>query len=159
MSRRLTCSCAAAASAAAAVVVPAGYYLKTPGQVAPCPTDEFKSGVSANGSCTACPKGATTPKEGATSEAECNSKLQVDGMSDEWLAVKIQPGLADVLRVGHRRRSAVPGAQRQPAVLLFALRQQLPRRDHWHCRRVFCFFHSQAAACALLLTAAVTISL
>jgi hypothetical protein len=33
-------------------VVPAGYYLKTPGQVAPCPVGEWKAGVGASGNCT-----------------------------------------------------------------------------------------------------------
>lgn len=52
-------------------VVPAGSYLKNPGQVAICPKGEWKAGTTAAGNCTKCAMGVTTQKEGATSAKEC----------------------------------------------------------------------------------------
>ena len=35
-------------------LVPAGYYLKAPGQVAPCPQGEYKEGLGTAANCTKC---------------------------------------------------------------------------------------------------------
>jgi len=56
-------------------VVPAGYYLKAPGQVAPCPQGEWKAGIGPSANCTKCEFGVTTPHEASTSESECKRKL------------------------------------------------------------------------------------
>lgn len=56
-------------------VVPAGHYLKAPGQVAPCPQGEWKAGASANSSCTKCASGVNTPTEGSTSADACTGWL------------------------------------------------------------------------------------
>ena len=56
-------------------MVPEGYYLKGPGQVAPCPKGEWKSGFEALPSCTKCAAGVTTPGEASTSAAACNLLL------------------------------------------------------------------------------------
>lgn len=60
-----------------ACIVPAGYYLKAPGQVAPCPRGEWKAGIGISANCTKCAFGVTTTNEASTSEAEC--KLLVPG--------------------------------------------------------------------------------
>jgi len=52
-------------------VVPAGYYLKGPGQAVPCPKGEWKEGVGLQGNCTKCPVGVTTASEGSTSLNAC----------------------------------------------------------------------------------------
>lgn len=52
-------------------VVPAGYFLKSPGQVAPCPKGEYKAGTAAAAACTPCAGGVTTAGEASTSEAAC----------------------------------------------------------------------------------------
>lgn len=52
-------------------VVPAGYYLKSPGQAAPCPMGEWKSGEGPSGNCTKCAFGVTTLTEGSTAESNC----------------------------------------------------------------------------------------
>lgn len=52
-------------------VVPPGYYLKSPGQVAPCPQGEWKADIGASANCTKCAAGVTTPQVASTSEAEC----------------------------------------------------------------------------------------
>ena len=52
-------------------VVPAGYYLKAPGQIAPCPKGEYKSGVGTNGNCTKCAFGVTTTAEASISVDNC----------------------------------------------------------------------------------------
>lgn len=52
-------------------VVPEGYYLKGPGQVAPCPMGEYKSGFGAASSCVKCATGVTTNSVGSSSEAAC----------------------------------------------------------------------------------------
>jgi hypothetical protein len=51
--------------------VPEGYFLKGPGQVAPCPKGEYKSGFLAAPSCDKCAAGVSTLKEASTSEADC----------------------------------------------------------------------------------------
>lgn len=51
--------------------MPAGYYLKTVGQVAPCPKGEWKSGTGTAGNCTKCAFGVTTANEASTSVSEC----------------------------------------------------------------------------------------
>ena len=52
-------------------MVPAGYYLKAPGQVAPCPKGEYKAAFGPNGNCTKCAFGVTTAREGSTSVDNC----------------------------------------------------------------------------------------
>lgn len=52
-------------------MVPAGYYLKAPGQAAPCPKGEWKSGTGSNGNCTKCAYGVTTEFEASVSEDNC----------------------------------------------------------------------------------------
>jgi hypothetical protein len=52
-------------------VVPEGYFLKSPGQTAPCSRGEWKAGFGIVASCTRCSEGVTTPAEGATAEAAC----------------------------------------------------------------------------------------
>lgn len=52
-------------------VVPEGFYVKGPGQVAPCPFGEYKQGFAAAPSCTKCAKGVSTTNVGSTSEAAC----------------------------------------------------------------------------------------
>ena len=56
-------------------MVPEGYYLKGPGQVAPCPKGEYKVGFEALPSCTKCAAGVTTPGEASISAAACNLLL------------------------------------------------------------------------------------
>jgi hypothetical protein len=51
--------------------VPPGYYLKAPGQVAPCPKGEYKEGIGASGNCTKCAFGVTTSLEGSISVDNC----------------------------------------------------------------------------------------
>jgi len=58
-----------------ACVVPEGYYLKGPGQVAPCPKGEYKAGFEALPSCTKCAAGVSTKTEASTSEAACTEVL------------------------------------------------------------------------------------
>jgi hypothetical protein len=64
----LLCSCPA--------VVPAGYYLKGPGQIAPCPKGEWKSGTGTNGNCTKCAFGVTTSAEASISIDNCTIVVQ-----------------------------------------------------------------------------------
>lgn len=52
-------------------VVPPGYFLKGPGQVAPCPQGEWKAGIGTDGNCTRCAMGVTTEGPAATSESNC----------------------------------------------------------------------------------------
>jgi hypothetical protein len=52
-------------------VVPAGFYLKSPGVAVPCPQGEFKVGVGSDGACTKCGPGVSTAAEAATSPREC----------------------------------------------------------------------------------------
>ena len=60
-------------------VIPAGMYLKAPGQVAPCPRGEWKEGVGINGNCTKCSWGVTTAKEGSTSPDDGKGKAGLMG--------------------------------------------------------------------------------
>ena len=60
---------------ASACIVPAGYYLKGPGQVAPCPKGEYKKDTGAAASCSKCAAGVTTLKEASTDETACNILL------------------------------------------------------------------------------------
>lgn len=55
--------------------MPEGYYLKGPGQVAPCPKGEFKAGFDALPSCTKCAAGVSTLNEASISEAACKVVL------------------------------------------------------------------------------------
>ena len=55
--------------------VPPGYYLKGPGQVAPCPKGEYKSGYDAVAACSKCAEGVTTLAEASTNQAACVSVL------------------------------------------------------------------------------------
>lgn len=61
-------------TSAAACVVPAGYYLKTPGQVAPCPRGEYRT--ADDPTITSCDKcnvdGVTTADVGSALAADCN---------------------------------------------------------------------------------------
>jgi hypothetical protein len=52
-------------------VVPAGYFLKSPGQVAPCPKGEYKSGTGTVANCTRCATGVSTENEGSDGEDKC----------------------------------------------------------------------------------------
>jgi hypothetical protein len=52
-------------------VVPPGSYLKSPGQVAPCPKGEYKEGTGPSGNCTKCAFGVTTTAEGSISVDNC----------------------------------------------------------------------------------------
>lgn len=52
-------------------VVPEGFYVKGPGQVAPCPLGEYKQGFAAAPSCTKCAKGVSTSAVGSSSEVSC----------------------------------------------------------------------------------------
>jgi hypothetical protein len=56
-------------------VVPPGYYLKGPGQVAPCPKGEFKSGYGAVASCSKCATGVSTKDEASIDVANCTEVL------------------------------------------------------------------------------------
>lgn len=53
-------------------VAPAGYFLKGPGQVAPCPVGEFKATQGNDASCTACGAGITTAASASTSATACS---------------------------------------------------------------------------------------
>jgi hypothetical protein len=55
--------------------VPPGYYLKGPGQVAPCPKGEYKSGYDGLASCSKCAEGVSTLAEASTTQAACVSVL------------------------------------------------------------------------------------
>lgn len=57
--------------ARARAVVPPGYFLKGPGQVAPCPAGEWKSGVGAAANCVKCAFGVTTASIASTSADAC----------------------------------------------------------------------------------------
>ncbi len=56
-------------------VVPPGYYLKGPGQVAPCPKGEYKSGYGAVASCNKCAVGVSTKAEASTAVTDCTEVL------------------------------------------------------------------------------------
>jgi hypothetical protein len=55
--------------------VPKGYYLKGPGQVAPCPKGEYKDTTGAAASCTKCVAGVTTEAEASIAETACKVLL------------------------------------------------------------------------------------
>jgi hypothetical protein len=52
-------------------VVPAGYFLKGPGQVAQCPKGEYKEGTGPAGNCTKCAFGVTTTADASISQDNC----------------------------------------------------------------------------------------
>lgn len=54
--------------------IPAGFYLKGPGMVAPCPKGEYKVGQGAAAACTKCAKGVTTATEASGSIDACNGE-------------------------------------------------------------------------------------
>lgn len=56
-------------------VVPEGYFLRGPGQVAACPKGEYKAGTSTTATCTKCAVGVTTESEGSNAEADCKVLL------------------------------------------------------------------------------------
>lgn len=57
-------------------MVPEGYYLKGPGQVAPCPKGEYKSGFAEAAACTKCAAGATTEAVASTYKDNCTILLR-----------------------------------------------------------------------------------
>jgi hypothetical protein len=57
-------------------VVPEGYYLKAPGQVAPCPKGEYKSGFTEAASCTKCAAGSTTRAVASIHKDNCTVLLR-----------------------------------------------------------------------------------
>jgi hypothetical protein len=68
----VVCAHIAAASAAPAnTVVPAGFYLKSPGVAAPCPKGEYKVGLASDGACVKCAPGVSTAAIAATGPREC----------------------------------------------------------------------------------------
>lgn len=54
--------------------IPAGFYLKGPGMVAPCPKGEYKVGQGAAAACTKCAKGVTTAAEASGTIDACNGE-------------------------------------------------------------------------------------
>lgn len=56
-------------------VIPAGYYLKDPGQVAPCPVGEYKADTGETNHCTRCVEGVTTESYASTSPTDCKRLL------------------------------------------------------------------------------------
>lgn len=62
-------------SRATACVVPEGFYLKGPGQVAPCPKGEYKVGFTTVASCSKCAAGVTTASQASTSPDNCTVVL------------------------------------------------------------------------------------
>lgn len=56
-------------------MVPEGYYLKGPGQVAPCPKGEYKSGFAPAPSCDKCANGVSTVSEASISVKNCTEVL------------------------------------------------------------------------------------
>lgn len=55
--------------------VPAGFYLRGPGEVAPCPMGEYQATNTTVGKCTKCSAGVTTAAEQSISKAACNQLL------------------------------------------------------------------------------------
>lgn len=66
---------ATASTNSSACLVPPGYFVRGPGQIAPCPKGEHKEGFSAVGTCTKCATGVTTLQVGSTSVDACTSLL------------------------------------------------------------------------------------
>lgn len=62
----------------ATTVVPEGYFVKAPGQVAPCARGAYKAGFAAVIDCSPCAGGVTTPQEGSKSEAACSGGQVVE---------------------------------------------------------------------------------
>lgn len=54
-----------------ACIIPAGYYLKAPGQVAACPMGEWKGGVGGAANCSRCPFGVTTGAIASREAKDC----------------------------------------------------------------------------------------
>lgn len=79
-----------------ACIVPAGYYLKAPGQVAPCPQGEYKEGLGTAANCTKCAFGVTTPTEAAVHRNSCSSECVLPTFACvACLAVlKVKPSVA-----------------------------------------------------------------
>jgi hypothetical protein len=105
-------------------VVPAGYFLKGPGQVAPCPKGEWKSGTATEGNCTRCAQGVTTEAMAAISEASCNSKwhpvnhLRWPGVGSPFVTCRARPDCC-VLWIGST--DAWNAAEVYSCVVLIAL--------------------------------------
>jgi hypothetical protein len=57
-------------------VVPEGYFLKAPGQVAPCPKGEYKSGFAEAPSCDKCAAGVTTQGVASSHKDNCTILLR-----------------------------------------------------------------------------------
>lgn len=55
--------------------MPPGYYVRAPGQIAPCPKGEFKLGFIAVGTCSKCAAGVSTPEVGSTTGDACTLLL------------------------------------------------------------------------------------
>jgi hypothetical protein len=70
-----TTNTATRSTTSGACKVPAGYYLKGPGQVAPCPKGEYRQFSDSVASCSKCANGVTTLNEASTSDAACVSVL------------------------------------------------------------------------------------
>jgi hypothetical protein len=98
-----------------AAVVPAGYYLKGPGQVAPCPQGEWKAGVGTDGNCTKCAVGIDTPRMASTSEADCSCKNSCRGQVGLWgpPCCSVAAALAYLYFVGFDRCCACVCAEQQ----------------------------------------------
>jgi hypothetical protein len=73
------CPAAAAATADCHLllppVVPEGFFISSPGQVAPCPRGEYKAGFGLVSSCSKCVEGVTTDREASASAAACTVVL------------------------------------------------------------------------------------
>lgn len=55
--------------------VPPGYFLKAPGQAAPCGQGTYKTSTVPSVLCTACPSGTTTEREGSPSADACSGTV------------------------------------------------------------------------------------
>jgi hypothetical protein len=60
-----------ARTSSAICTAPAGWYVKSPGVVAPCPKGEYKSVQSLATSCTACGEGISTVNTASTAQTAC----------------------------------------------------------------------------------------
>lgn len=56
-------------------LVPKGYFVRAPGQIAPCPRGEYKDTLTAVATCTPCGTGVTTVSEGSTANTDCKVLL------------------------------------------------------------------------------------
>ncbi|WIA10380.1 hypothetical protein OEZ85_010572 [Tetradesmus obliquus] len=73
-------------SSPSACKVPAGYFMKSPGQIAPCDQGSYQDKYltvdqASVGSCKACPEGVTTKDKGSTLKADCK-KLKPGYVAD-----------------------------------------------------------------------------